>query len=126
MPAAGRVGELTAEIADLQKRLERQVLALESEETTRRFAVRWPSGSRNSTRPSVSGESDSRSSPPNFPQSRPRPSTWQPCLARLPIVADRLHELLQGKLRAIFESLRPHRHVSSRLPRGRGRDRPAG
>lgn len=104
-PALERVGGLTAEIADLEQRLERQVQALESEEVTsvlrRRVAQRVAEldGAIRERRDRL--DQLAAQLPPEAPQA----ADVAMILARLPILADRLPELPQAQLRGIFESL---------------------
>jgi hypothetical protein len=104
-PALALVEELTAEIGDLEQRLEHQILTLESEESTgalrRRVAERVAhlDGAIRERRDRLAQLAA------EVPPEEPQVAAVAEILARLPILADRLPELPQAQLRAIFEGL---------------------
>ena len=104
-PAAERIKEITAEVADLQRRIERQVANLEAEDTTpalrRRIAARIAEleeavdDRRRRTTALVQEATDAP----------PTPADLATALDQLPLI-DRLPELPQRELRDLFDSLR--------------------
>jgi hypothetical protein len=104
-PARYRMDELKAEIADLNQRLARQVLALESEETTP--AVHRLVANRVADLERTVRERQDRLDgvAAQLPPEPPAVDDVAGLLAKLPILARRLPELPNEQLRAIFESL---------------------
>ncbi len=104
-PVLERFDELAAEVADLERRLDRQVLALEAEEVTpalrRRIAQRVAELEEAINERRQRLDQLAAQVPPEAPQF----GDVATVLAKLPIIADRLAELPQGELRAIFEAL---------------------
>jgi hypothetical protein len=115
-PTLGRTEELTREIADLEGRLERQVVGLESEDVTpalrRRVAQRVAELEEAISERQKRLDRLAAQAPPEAPQA----DDVATVLARLPVIADRLRELSQGELRAMLEALQltatylPERH----------------
>jgi hypothetical protein len=104
-PTLGRAEELAQEIAELEGRLERQVVGLESEHVTP--ALRRRVGQRVAELEDAISERQKRLDrlAAQAPREAPRGDDVATALARLPVIADRLRELPQGELRAMLEAL---------------------
>jgi len=104
-PAAERVREVEAEIADLERRLSRQLLNFEGDDVTaalrRRVAERIAELEAAITERQqhlAALAEQAAIAPPTF-------TDIAPLLDRLPILADRLAQAPQGELRALFDKL---------------------
>jgi hypothetical protein len=104
-PKAERLKQLSTEIADLQRRIDRQIANLEAEEVTsalrRRIAARVAEleqaiEDRRQRRAALAEE---------VADAPPTAADLSRALDPLPVLADRLPDLPQPELRALFESL---------------------
>jgi len=104
-PAGARRVEAEAEIADLERRLDRQVLNLEADDVTpalrRRVAERIAELEEAITerRARLAGlDAEAAAAPPSFAE-------VAPLLDRLPILAERIADAPETELRALFDAL---------------------
>ena len=104
-PAHARLEELRAEIADLERRIERQVANLEAEDATP--SLRRRVGSRITELEEALGERRQHESAlaARSVDDPPSAADLATALDRLPLLAERLQALPQPELRALFDSL---------------------
>ena len=104
-PAKERAQEIEAEIADLERRLARQLVNLEADDVTP--ALRRRVGQRVAELEDAVAERRERlvALARDAATEAPTLANVAPLLDRLPILADRLAEAPQGELRALFDAL---------------------
>ena len=104
-PATERAKEIEAEIAELERRLERQLLNLEADDVT--SALRRHIARRVDELEAAIGARREQldATDPGSPTEAPRLADVAPLLDRLPILADRLDSVPQAKLRPLFDAM---------------------